>query len=178
MYLPDLCESVIEISKILDFYLPVAATPQREIDSLARLKGAPMRNTVNDAAAAFGRVLLSVIFLLSGFQKLAGFGGTVGYMGSMGLPLPEIAAIVAILVECLGGILLVVGYQIRLIGLVLALWCIATGLVAHTQFADQNQMIHFLKNVAMAGGFLQLFAFGAGAWSLDARWSSGQVGRL
>jgi putative oxidoreductase len=128
-----------------------------------------MRNNMNDAAAALGRVLLSVIFLLSGFQKLVGFGGTVGYMGGMGLPVPELAAVVAILVECLGGILLVIGYQIRLVGLVMALWCIATALVAHAQFAYQNQMIHFLKNVAMAGGFLQLVAFGAGAWSLDAR---------
>jgi putative oxidoreductase len=124
---------------------------------------------MNDAAAALGRVLLSVIFLLSGFQKLAGFSGTVAFMGSEGLPVPELAAIVAILVECVGGILLVVGYQIRLVGLVMAFWCIATALVAHTQFSDQDQMIHFLKNVAMTGGFLQLFAFGAGGWSLDAR---------
>jgi putative oxidoreductase len=132
-------------------------------------KEAPMGNSMNDASAALGRVLLSVIFLLSGFQKLAGFGGTVGYMGSAGLPFPELAAVVAILVECVGGILLVIGYQTRLVGLVLALWCVATALVAHTQFADQNQMVHFLKNIAMAGGFLQLVAFGAGAWSLDAR---------
>jgi putative oxidoreductase len=95
-------------------------------------------------------------------------------MGGMGLPVPELAAVVAILVECLGGILLVIGYQIRLVGLVMALWCIATALVAHAQFADQNQMIHFLKNVAMAGGFLQLAAFGAGAWSLDARWGKSE----
>jgi putative oxidoreductase len=134
-----------------------------------------MGNNMNDAAAAFGRILLSVIFLLGGFVKLAGFGGTVGYMGSMGLPVPELAAIVAILVECLGGILLVIGYQTRLVGLVMALWCIATALVAHAQFADQNQMIHFLKNVAMAGGFLQLVAFGAGAWSLDARWGTSEA---
>jgi putative oxidoreductase len=127
-----------------------------------------MRPSINDAAAAFGRVLLSVLFLMSGFQKLAGYGGTVGYMGSVGLPFPELAAVVAILVECVGGILLVIGYQARLAGLVLALWCVATGLVAHSQFADQNQMVHFLKNIAMAGGFLQLFAFGAGGWSVDA----------
>jgi putative oxidoreductase len=128
-----------------------------------------MSQSMNDAAAALGRVLLSVIFLLSGFQKLAGFSGTVAFMGSEGLPVPALAAIVAILIECVGGILLVVGYQIRLVGLVMAAWCIATALVAHTQFADQDQMIHFLKNVAMTGGFLQLFAFGAGGWSLDAR---------
>jgi len=83
-----------------------------------------------------------------------------------------IAAIVAVLVECVGGILLIVGYQTRLTGIVLAAWCIATALVAHRNFGNQDQMIHFLKNVAMAGGFLQLAAFGAGGWSLDARRST------
>lgn len=126
----------------------------------------------NDAAALLGRLLLSVIFVLSGFQKLIGFGGTVAMMGSEDLPLPLIAAIVAVLVECVGGVLLIVGYQTRLTGIVLAVWCIATALVAHRDFGDQNQMIHFLKNVAMAGGFLQLAAFGAGAWSIDARRSA------
>jgi putative oxidoreductase len=123
----------------------------------------------NDAAAFLGRLLLSVIFVLSGFQKLAEFSGTVALMGSEGLPFPLLAAIVAVLVECVGGILLIVGYQTRLTGIVLALWCIATALVAHRNFGNPDQMINFLKNVAMAGGFLQLAAFGAGAWSLDAR---------
>lgn len=125
--------------------------------------------SIENAAALFGRLLLSIIFLLSGFQKLAGFDGTVGYMGQQGLPLPFLAALVAVAVECLGGILLVVGWQTRLTGLVMAVWCIATAVVAHSNFADPNMMIHFLKNVAMAGGLLQLTAFGAGAWSLDAR---------
>lgn len=124
---------------------------------------------LNNAAAALGRLLLSVIFLWSGFQKLAAFGGTVGYMASLGLPVPELAALVAIGVECVGGILVLVGYQTRLVGLVMAGWCIATALVAHAHFGDQNQTVHFLKNLAMSGGFLQLVAFGAGAWSLDAR---------
>ena len=127
-----------------------------------------MKN-LNNAAAALGRLLLSVIFLWSGFQKLGGFDGTVAYMASQGLPVPELAALVAILVECLGGILVLLGYQTRLVGLVMAGWCIATALVAHTHFGDQNQTVHFLKNLAMSGGFLQLVAFGAGAWSLDAR---------
>jgi putative oxidoreductase len=125
----------------------------------------------NDAASFLGRLLLSVIFVLSGFQKLAEFSGTVAFMGSEGLPLPFVAAIAAVLVECVGGILLIVGYRTRLTGIVLALWCIATALVAHRNFGNQDQMIHFLKNVAMAGGFLQLAAFGAGGWSLDA-WRS------
>lgn len=126
-------------------------------------------STLDNAAAALGRLLLSIIFLLSGFQKLAAFGDTVAYMGQEGLPLPFLAALAAVVVECLGGILLVVGWQTRFTGLVLALWCIATAVVAHSNFADQNMAIHFLKNVAMAGGLLQLTAFGAGAWSLDAR---------
>jgi putative oxidoreductase len=125
--------------------------------------------SMKDGAAFVGRLLLAVIFLLSGFPKLAGFGGTVAYMASEGLPLPFVAALVTVIVECGGGILLILGWQIRLVGLVMALWCIATALVAHSNFADENMMIHFLKNVAMAGGFLQLFAFGAGGWSLDAR---------
>jgi putative oxidoreductase len=122
-----------------------------------------------DAAAFLGRLLLSVIFVLSGSGKLAEFSGTVAFMGTEGLPFPLLATIVAILVECVGGILLIVGYQTRLTGIVLAAWSIATALVAHRDFADEDQMIHFLKNLAIAGGLLQLFAFGAGAWSIDAR---------
>jgi putative oxidoreductase len=124
---------------------------------------------LRDGAALFGRLLLAVIFLVSGFQKLAGFGGTVAFMGQEGLPFPLGAAIIAILVECVGGIGLVIGYQTRLTGTVLAVWCIATAFVAHADFSNTDQMIHFLKNVAMAGGFLQLVAFGAGNWGLDAR---------
>ena len=126
----------------------------------------------NNAAAFVGRLLLSVIFVLSGFQKLADFSGTVAFMGSEGLPVPIIAAILAVLVECVGGILLIVAYQTRLTGIVLPLWCIATAIVAHRNFSNQDQMINLLKNVAMAGGFLQLGAFGAGGWSLDAQRST------
>jgi putative oxidoreductase len=108
-----------------------------------------------DAAALIGRLLRALIFVLSGFQKLATFGGTVGFMQTEGLPLPLLAAIIAIVVECVGGILVVIGYQTRLVGIALAAWCIATALVAHRDFANQDQMIHFLKNVAMAGGFLR-----------------------
>ena len=77
--------------------------------------------------------------VLSGFQKLAEFSGTVAFMGSEGLPLPLIAAIVAVLVECVGGILLIVGYQTRLTGIVLALWCIATAIVAHRNSAIRTR---------------------------------------
>ena len=87
------------------------------------------------------------------------------------------AAIVAIIVECIGGIALVIGYQTRPVGLIMAAWCIATALAAHSDFSNQDHVIQFLKNVAMAGGFLQLFAFGAGAWSLDTRLGSAAVRR-
>ena len=132
---------------------------------------------ITDGAALVGRLLLAIIFLLSGFPKLMGFGGTVGYIAQMGLPLPFLAALIAVIVECGGGILLAVGWQTRLTGLVMAVWCVATAMVAHSNFADQNQMIHFLKNLAMAGGFLQLVAFGAGAWSLDAKLHSPATAR-
>ena len=124
---------------------------------------------VSSAAAAAGRLLMSIIFLLSGFQKLGGFNGTVAYMASLNLPLPELAAIVAIVVECVGGLLLLVGYQTRAVGLVLAVWCVATALVFHSHVGEPDQAINFLKNLAMCGGFLQLVAFGGGNWSLDAR---------
>jgi putative oxidoreductase len=128
-----------------------------------------MSHAAPNAAAAAGRVLMSIIFLLSGFQKLTRFSGTTAYMASQGLPAPDLAALVAIVVECIGGLLILIGYRTRVVGLVLAVWCIATALIAHTNFADPNQMVHFLKNLAMAGGFLQLAAFGGGAWSIDFR---------
>ena len=121
------------------------------------------------AAAAAGRLLMSIIFILAGLQKLGAAGETVAYMASQGLPAPGLAAAVAIVVECIGGAFVLAGYQTRHVGLILAVWCILTGVIAHSHFADPNQMTHFLKNLAMAGGFLLLCAFGAGAWSIDER---------
>jgi putative oxidoreductase len=117
-----------------------------------------------DGVALVGRLLLALLFLLSGFQKLAGFGATV--IGQEGLLFLLGASIVAIVVECVGGVALVLGYQTRLTGAVLAVWA------AHADFSNTDQVIQFLKNVAMAGGFLQLVAFGAGNWSLDSRRNS------
>jgi len=116
-----------------------------------------------------GRILLAVIFLLSGFGKLTAISGTAGYFGAMGLPVPTVTAIVVGLIELLGGIAILVGFQTRIAAWVLAIFTIATALVAHTGWADQNQMIHFLKNVAITGGFLVLASSGPGAYSIDAR---------
>ena len=116
-----------------------------------------------------GRILLAVIFLLSGFGKLTAIAGTAGYFGSLGLPAPTATAVVVGLIELLGGLAILVGFQTRIAAWVLAIFTIATALVAHTGWADQNQMIHFLKNVAITGGFLLLASSGAGAYSIDAK---------
>jgi len=116
-----------------------------------------------------GRVLLAVIFLLSGFGKLTAISGTAAYFGAMGLPVPTVTAVVVGLIELLGGLAILLGFQTRIAAWVLAIFTIATALVAHTGWADQNQMINFLKNVAITGGFLLLASSGAGAYSIDAK---------
>jgi putative oxidoreductase len=118
---------------------------------------------------AVGRLLMSIIFILSGASKLAAPAATIAYIASTGLPLATLGYAAAVIVELGGGLLLLAGYQTRLVALVLALFSIATALIFHHAFGDQNQMIHFLKNLAMAGGLLQVAAFGAGAFSMDAR---------
>ncbi len=116
-----------------------------------------------------GRLLLAIIFLVSGFEKLADPSGTIGYITSANLPLPSVAYAVALVVELGGGILLVLGYWARMVALVLAAFTLASAIGFHMDFADQNQVIQFMKNLAITGGFLQIVAFGAGAFSLDAR---------
>lgn len=122
-----------------------------------------------DFAATGGRVLLAGIFLLSGASKLADPAGTAGYIQSVGLPFASVAVAVAIAVELLGGLLLVFGYRTKLAAGALALFSLATAIFFHSALADQNQFIHFFKNVAIAGGLLQVIAFGAGRLSLDRR---------
>ena len=134
---------------------------------------APAASSANLAAGgllpAAGRVMMSAIFLLSGVGKLAAPAATLAMIKAAGLPLPEVSYAAAAFVEVAGGLLLVAGYRTRIVALVLAAFSLATAVTFHTAFADQNQMIHFLKNVAMAGGLLQVAAFGAGSLSLDAR---------
>lgn len=132
-------------------------------------------NTDARYVPALGRLLLALIFLLSGFGKLTDPDGTVAYIASAGLPLPQVAYWITVLVELLGGLLLLVGFKARLAALVLALFTIAAAIEFHRNFADQNQMIHFMKNLAIAGGLLQVFAFGAGGLSVDARRGPRQV---
>ncbi|MBZ9852520.1 DoxX family protein [Mesorhizobium sp. CA13] len=116
-----------------------------------------------------GRILLAVIFLLSGFGKLSALSGTAAYFGGLGLPLPTVTALVVGLIELLGGLAILVGFQTRIAAWVLAIFTVATALVAHTGWADQMQMINFMKNLAITGGFLVLASSGAGAYSIDAK---------
>jgi putative oxidoreductase len=123
-----------------------------------------------------GRLLIGLPFAMSGLSKLAAIGPTTEMIRAAGLPLPPLALAIAIAVELGCGLLLVAGFQTRLAATALALFSLATAATFHNNFADQNQMIHFLKNVMMAGGLLQIVAFGAGALSIDNRRAkAGQV---
>lgn len=116
-----------------------------------------------------GRTLIAAIFFISGFGKLMAPDATMAYIGSLGLPAPALGLIGALLLELAGAAFLVIGYKTRVVALLLAAYAVVTALIFHHALADQNQMFHFLKNLAMAGGLLQVVAFGAGAFSLDNR---------
>ena len=134
----------------------------------------PVANSMQDTLALIGRILIAYLFIPAGFGKLMGFAGTVGYITSAGLPLPQVAAAIAIIVELGFGIALVVGFQTRLVALGLALFTVATALFFHKYWAVPDAMkmmqtINFNKNIAIAGGLLALAAFGAGRFSIDKR---------
>ncbi len=121
------------------------------------------------AVVVLARILLSVMFIYAGFGKLMDISGTAGWFGSIGLPAPTIVAVLVGLLEFVGGLAILVGFQTRIVALALAVFTIAATLIAHTNLADQVQQLFFLKNLGVAGGFLLLFAFGAGSLSVDAR---------
>ena len=116
-----------------------------------------------------GRLMIGLPFAMSGLSKLATYGATTGMISAVGLPFPPLAFAVAVAAELGGGLLLIAGYRVRFVAVALAVFSLATAVSFHNDFADQNQMIHFLKNVMIAGGLLQIAAFGAGALSLDNR---------
>lgn len=123
----------------------------------------------NDLLAATGRLLLAALFLFSGFGKLAAPEATLAYMGSVSLPAPLVGLVIAILVELGGGAMLLVGFRVRGTAITIAAYALATAIIFHHQVGDQNQLSHFLKNIAIAGGLLQVAAFGAGGFGVDAR---------
>ena len=121
-----------------------------------------MERTINVAS----RVLLAHIFVISGWSKIAGYAGTQAYMTSVGLPGAFLPFVIAL--ELLGGVALIVGFHTRWVALALAAFSIVAALIFHNNFADQIQMIAFMKNLAIAGGLLVLSQTGAGAPSVDA----------
>ncbi|HWH81661.1 MAG TPA: DoxX family protein [Burkholderiaceae bacterium] len=133
-----------------------------------------MLNNLQNPLALIGRILLALIFVTSGASKIGGFEGTVGYIASKGLPLATLGAVLAIVVELGGGLLVVVGFMTRWAALALAVFSVASAVFFHNFWAvpaDQVMMqsINFWKNISIAGGFLVLAAFGAGAISIDAK---------
>ena len=131
-------------------------------------------NQTQNVAALLGRILLALIFITSGFGKIGGFEGVVGYIASKGLPMPAVVAVLTILIELGGGLAIAFGFMTRWAALALAVFSLLAGLIFHAYWtvpADQvmNMQINFWKNVAIAGGFLALAAFGPGAISVDAK---------
>ena len=120
-------------------------------------------------AALLGRVMMSAIFISGGISKAMAASATIAGFERLGLPVPQVAFAVTLLMEIGVGILFLLGWKARCMALALAIWCVATALVAHFHPGDRGQMIHFMKNICMACGFLQIFAFGAGRLSLDRR---------
>lgn len=123
--------------------------------------------TGKDAAALAGRILLAAIFVLSGITKLGAVEGTIGYIASTGLPFADGIFYAVVALEIVGGLMLVAGFKTRLVALALGAFSIAAAVIFHSDFGDQNQMIHFLKNLALAGGLLQVAAFGPGRLALS-----------
>lgn len=123
----------------------------------------------NSAIVLVGRVLLAVLFIMAGLQKLGAPGATAGYMASMGVPLSSLTVWLVIALEVLGGLAILVGFMTAPAAYLLALLCVASGFLAHFNFEDQIQAALFMKNIAIAGGFLVLAAHGPGSLSVDAR---------
>ncbi len=118
-----------------------------------------------DISMLLGRVFLSLIFIVSGFNKITDYAGTQGYMESMGVPALMLPLV--IILELLGGIAILIGFKTRIVALLFIGFNVISALLFHSDFGDQKQMTMFMKNIAIAGGFLLLFAQGAGAYSVD-----------
>tara|TARA_B110000014_G_C19592545_1_gene314510 strand:+ start:79 stop:456 length:378 start_codon:yes stop_codon:yes gene_type:complete len=111
------------------------------------------------------RILISLIFLLSGINKIGNYEGTIGWMESMGMP--GFFLIPAIILEVVAPILIIIGYKVKISAALLSVFCIATAIIFHSDLSDQMQFIAFMKNVGLAGGFLFLVINGAKDLSLD-----------
>ena len=133
-----------------------------------------MNDSYKSYVSVVGRLLLALMFIVAGFGKLTNLQGTAGYIASGGLPAPMVLAVLVGLLELVGGLALVVGYQVRWVGLALALFTLAASVLFHAYWsapADQQMVAQmlFMKNLSVAGGMFLISALGAGPLSLDAR---------
>jgi putative oxidoreductase len=133
-----------------------------------------MYKALQNPLSLAGRLLIAALFLPAGIGKITGFAGTVGYIASVGLPLPAVGAILAIAVEVIGSVALIIGFATRPAALIMAAFTLVASFFFHAYWAvpaDQQfvTQLLFFKNIAVVGGLLTLAAWGAGAWSLDAR---------
>jgi|SRR5690348_2705576 len=124
---------------------------------------------MNTLISIASRLLMALIFIVSGREKLTGFSGSESYMASLGIPLPGLVTPLVILIELGGGLALLAGFKTRWVAGVLAAFAVATALIAHNNLADQGQFVHFMKNLAIAGGLLLFVKYGAGEASVDER---------
>ena len=120
---------------------------------------------MNNILNLIGRILISSVFLISGFNKINQYDGTIEWMESFGVP--GILIIPAILLEIIGSIMIIIGYKTRVIATLFSIFCITLAIIFHNDFSDQMQLVSFLKNLALAGGFLFLVVNGPGIISLD-----------
>lgn len=120
----------------------------------------------NGAVTLVARILMSILFIPAGFSKLTAIAGTAGYFANLGLPLPTVTAVIVGLLEFVGGIAILIGFQTRIAAALLGLFTIGAALLAHASPFDQ---IAFFKNLAIAGGFFVLALHGAGSLSVDAK---------
>ena len=125
-----------------------------------------------DELILLGRVLMMLLFVISGWGKLTGFQGTVGYMGTVGAPMPMVAAAIAVVMEFGVGIALLIGFWTRPLALLMALFVLGTALIAHTFWNVEGamqtaNMVQFYKNLSIMGGLLLLAVTGAGPYALQ-----------
>ena len=129
-------------------------------------------DALRNLTEASGRVLLAVLFLLSGIGKLGAYAATGAYMSAFGVPSALLPVVIA--TEALGALAIILGWKARVAGFLLAGFCLLTASIFHHNLADQTQLVHFFKDLGLAGGVLLLVANGAGPLSLDRRFASGQ----
>jgi putative oxidoreductase len=120
---------------------------------------------LTNVSTLLGRSMIAIIFIMAGFSKVGGYAGTQGFMESVGVPGLLLPAVIAL--ELLGGIAVLLGYQTKIASLLLGGFTFLAAIIFHSDFADQMQMILFMKNIAISGAFLLLFVHGPGQWALN-----------